>query len=72
MVYCSKCGKTMAETNFYTYKDGTKAELCKACLTMHINNWDPQTFLWLLEQFDIPYIESEWNTLRDRAYQKDP
>ena len=71
-MYCSKCRRTMAETNFYTYKDGTKCELCKACLTMHINNWEPDTFLWLLEKFDVPYIEAEWNTLRDRAYQKDP
>ena len=71
-VFCSKCRKTMADTNFYTYKDGTKAELCKACLTMHINNFEPDTFLWLLEKFDVPYIEAEWNVLRDRAYQKDP
>ena len=26
--YCEKCQKTMKDTNFYTYKDGTKAELC--------------------------------------------
>lgn len=71
-IYCSKCRKTMADTNYYTYKDGTKCELCKACLTMHINNWEPDTFLWLLEKFDVPYIEAEWNVLRDRAYQKDP
>ena len=70
--YCQKCGKTMGSTNFYTYKNGEKCELCKACLTMHINNWEPDTFLWLLEKFDVPYIEAEWNTLRDRAYQKDP
>ena len=70
--YCSKCRKTMGQDNFYTYKDGSKCELCKACLTMHINNWEPDTFLWLLEKFDVPYIESEWNILRDRAYQKDP
>lgn len=71
-IYCSKCRKTMADTNYYTYKDGTKCELCKACLTMHINNWEPDTFLWLLEKFDVPYIEAEWNVLRDRAYAKDP
>ena len=62
----------MADTNFYTYKDGTKCELCKACLTMHINNFEPDTFLWLLEKFDVPYIPAEWNILRDRAYAKDP
>ena len=72
MRYCSKCKKTMSNTNFYQYKDGSKCELCKACLTMHINNFEPDTFLWLLEKFDVPYIPSEWNVLRDRAYQKDP
>ena len=70
--YCEKCRKTMADTNFYTYKNQEKCELCKGCLTMHINNWEPETYLWLLEKFDVPYIEAEWNTLRDRAYQKDP
>lgn len=70
--YCSKCRKTMADTNFYTYKDGTKCELCKACLTLHINNFEPDTYMWLLEKFDLPYLPWEWNTLRDRAYQKDP
>ena len=70
--YCSKCRKTMADTNFYTYKDGSKCELCKACLTMHINNFEPDTFLWLLEKFDVPYIPAEWNILRDRAYAKYP
>ena len=70
--FCSKCRKTMADTNFYTYKDNTKCELCKGCLTLHINNYEPETFLWLLEKFDVPYIESEWNILRDRAYAKDP
>ena len=72
MRYCSKCRRTMALTNFYTYKDGSRCELCKACLTMHVNNFDPETFLWILEQFDVPYVEAEWNTLRDRYYQKDP
>ena len=72
MRYCSKCRKTMADSNFYQYKDGTKCELCKTCLTLHINNFEPDTFLWLLEKFDVPYIEAEWNVLRDRAYQKDP
>ena len=69
---CIKCKRTLADTKFYTYKDGAKCELCKDCLTMHTDNWDPETFLWILEKFDLPYIESEWNILRDRAYAKDP
>lgn len=70
--YCSKCGKTLAETNFYTYKNGEKCELCKPCLTLHINNWEPDTFTWLLEKFDVPWLPWEWNVLRDRAYAKNP
>lgn len=70
--YCEKCGKTMNENQFYTYKNGEKTELCKKCLTMHIDNFNPETFLWLLEKMDVPYIPTEWDTLRDRAYAKDP
>lgn len=69
---CGKCGKSMDEAQFYTYKDGTKTELCKKCLTMHIDNFNPETFLWLLEKMDVPYVPEEWNVLRDRAYTKDP
>lgn len=70
--YCERCHKTMKDTNFYTYKDGRKTEMCKACMTAHIDNFNPDTFLWLLEKMDVPYIPEEWNVLRDRAYAKDP
>lgn len=69
---CEKCKKTMNETNFFTYKDGRKTELCKKCMTMHIDNFDESTYLWLLEKMDVPYIPEEWNALRDRAFAKDP
>lgn len=70
--YCEKCHKTMKDLNFYTYKDGRKTEMCKSCMTMHIDNFNPDTFLWLLEKMDVPYIPAEWNSLRDKAYAKDP
>ena len=70
---CEKCRKILKEdTNFYTYKDGRKMEICKSCLTMHVDNYDPETFCWILEKLDMPYVPSEWNVLRDRAYNKDP
>ena len=69
---CAKCGKSMDGMQFYTYKDGSKTEMCKKCLTMHIDNFIPETFLWLLEKMDVPYVPEEWNVLRDRAYAKDP
>lgn len=70
---CQKCGKMLDEdTQFYTYKNGEKTEMCKKCLTMHIDNWDPSTYLWLLEKMDVPYVPIEWDVLRDRAFAKNP
>lgn len=68
--FCPKCKRTMEESQFYQYRDGKKMETCKKCLTMHIDNFNPETFLWLLEKADVPYIPHEWNTLRDREYKK--
>ena len=69
---CQRCGKKIAQINFYTYKDGSKCEICKPCLTAHIDNFDPNTFEWILEKMDVPYIPTEWNVLRDKAFAKDP
>ena len=71
MPYCTKCGKILKDIQFYTYRDGTKTEMCKKCLTLHVDPYNTETFLWLLEKMDVPYIEQEWNTLRDRAAEKD-
>lgn len=73
MRMCQKCGRMKnADTQFYQYKNKEKTELCKDCLTMHIDNYDPSTFLWLLEKMDVPYVPEEWNVLRDRAAAKNP
>ena len=44
---------------------------CKKCLTMHVNNFDPETYLWILQEVDVPYIPDEWNKLLV-SYGKDP
>ena len=69
---CSKCKKPMLrEQNFYKtpkidlYEDGYLDE-CKKCFTMHINIREPGSFLHLLEAVDVPYIESEWDTLVEK------
>ena len=69
-IFCEKCNREMEDTQFYTYKDGRKTELCKKCLTMHINAFDESTFLWVLEKMDLPYVPVEWNILRDKDYEK--
>lgn len=76
-VYCEKCHRTMDESNFYTsnnlekYPNAGKLNLCKKCLTMHVDNFNPETFLWILKELDLPYIEAEWKKLLD-TYGKDP
>ena len=67
--YCEKCHKTLKATEFYTsknlekYPDEGKLHQCKQCLTMHVNNWDPETYKWILQEIDVPYIPEEWNKL---------
>lgn len=75
--YCEKCGKMMDDTQFYTSKnvekyppDG-KMSVCKKCLTMHVDNWDPETYKWILQEVDVPYIKEAWDELLEK-YGKDP
>lgn len=65
--FCEKCERTMDDSNFYTHKDGTKPKLCKKCMTMHIDNFKEDTYLWLLEEMDVPYIPGIWNGIRNKA-----
>lgn len=69
---CGKCSKTMDRGQFYSYKNGEPYHLCKKCLTMHFDNFNPDTFTWALKELDIPYVPTIWNELRDKAYLKDP
>ncbi len=39
---------------------------------MHVDNFDPDTFLWILEKADVPWLPWEWDSLRDKAYAKNP
>lgn len=67
---CSKCQRTMEDTKFYTYKNGQKWDMCKECLTMHVDNFNPETFTWILEKADFPYVPAEWNAIRDKQFAK--
>lgn len=75
--FCKKCGKTMNDSEFYTSKDiekyppDGKMDICKKCLTMHVDNWDPETYKWILQEIDVPYIKEEWDALLEK-YGKDP
>lgn len=66
--YCKNCNSTKDGDNFYLsnnlekYPEG-KVDLCKKCMTLHVDNWDPSTYLWILQEVDVPYIPDEWNKL---------
>lgn len=70
MIVCEKENREIDSDNFYTRKDGSKLKLCKKCFTMHMNAFDPETFVWGIKEMDLPYIPEEWNKLRDSDYAK--
>ena len=37
---------------------------------MHIDNFNPDTYLWILQECDVPYVPDEWNKLL-QSYAKD-
>lgn len=73
--YCEKCKKTMRADQFYgsnntdKYPEG-KLKICKQCMTLRVDNWDPDTYMWILQECDVPYIPEEWNKLM-LSYAKD-
>ena len=74
-MYCEKCNKTMNVEQFYQSNNLEKypqkyLHQCKKCITMHVDNWNPDTFLWILQEVDVPYIPEEWNKLL-ASYGKD-
>ena len=74
-IKCRKCGRLLIPDNFYLshredrYPSG-RLDVCKKCITMHLDNWDPKTYLWILKEIDVPYVPSEWYDLLS-AYEKD-
>ena len=37
----------------------------------HVDNWNPDTYLWILQEADVPYVPDEWNKLMEK-YGRDP
>ena len=73
--YCEKCNRTMSADQFYgsnnleKYPEG-KLRQCKKCITMHVDNFNPDSYLWILQECDVPYVPEEWNKLLG-TYAKD-
>lgn len=71
---CKKCGKTKEKRYFYkrTRFGGEVYPICMDCLTIFIDNYDPDTFLWILEEFNVPYIKKQWMKIANTEYVKNP
>lgn len=74
-IYCEKCRKVLSAENFYKSNNFEKhpngyQSSCKKCTTMHVDNWNPDTYLWILEDCDVPWVPKEWNDLMAK-YAKD-
>ena len=75
--YCEKCNRTMDDKQFYGTNNlekfpSGKLKYCKKCVSLHVDNFNPETYLWILQDCDVPYIPDEWNKLlatygRDKA-----
>jgi hypothetical protein len=46
--------------------------MCKKCITAHVDNFNPDTYLWILQEVDVPYIPDEWNKLIVKWGKDDP
>lgn len=73
--YCDVCGRLLDKFEYYKtnnikkYPDG-RMSTCKKCVTLHVDNWNPKTFLPILQDIDVPYIKQEWNSILGQAYYK--
>ena len=67
---CPRCKRMLTIDSFYKMRSGEYWDLCKKCLGAHVDAFNPETFLWILEKGDYPYVESEWNLTRDDDYRK--
>lgn len=55
---------------FYSYRQNKekKYPVCKECLKMSINDFNPDTFLWLIKELDYPWIPSIWKHMLKYSY----
>ena len=60
---CEKCGRVLKGVNFYNspVSESGKFRMCKKCATLLVDCWDQSTYLWILQECDVPYVPEVWN-----------
>ena len=74
--YCEKCGRLCDDFEYYyshrldKYPDG-RLNICKKCVIQDVDIFNPDTFLWILKEIDVPYMQDIWNSYVDHSIEKD-
>lgn len=65
-IHCANCQRTLNRNQFYLDKERNPMPKCKKCLTLRVDLDSPSSIYRILEEIDIPYIPSEFETLKQR------
>lgn len=71
--HCRICGRTRPAYEFYARKDGSREPItaCKDCCAAGLDLTRPETFMWVLEELDVPFIASRFYKTFDDKMRKD-
>ena len=70
-IKCRRCGRLLAETHFMK-RNRKPMDVCKECIYSGCDNMRPESFKWILQRYNIPFVRDKWIEQTARAYFKDP
>ena len=70
-ITCRRCGRTLPESSFMK-RLGKPMDVCKDCVYSGCDNMRPESFKWVLQRFNIPFVRDKWIEQAAKAYFKDP
>ena len=68
---CKKCQIDKQEIEFLTGRDNKYLCICKECVNKLVNPNDSNTFMWMLKELDIPYIEKYWKERQEACIRRE-
>lgn len=61
LIICERCKKSLYDSSFFRYKENRKVcTICKKCINKEVTENGKLTLYKWIEEFDIPFIEKEW------------
>ena len=62
---CPKCGRTLEEIKFFSYRYDRekKYPICKDCIKKDIDDYNPDTFIKYIKEFNDPWSPTLWNDM---------